>query len=232
MMSNIIYNTELIIRIFTVFFVCGASLIVFVKSKNMYKLTHYRGLKIFSYAFLYMLLGYLANFVMYYVKDVLDIKFYKNYIYYIYLGDFIAFSLITISALLLVYSLVWKDIERHSFISSRSVFNNKLFVLNVLGLIVGGLSSYYSVNIMFAIIIISLGYASLLAYFNYIKNRQNKARKFPQLYFIVLFLSFLISLGHFLIFFIPMIKYYVYLITMVVFLVILYGVIYSKKQIS
>jgi hypothetical protein len=150
------------------------------------------------------------------------------------LGDFIAFSTITISILYLVYSLAWKDIEKNlNLFDGGRFISNKLVLLNVFGFLVGGLSSYFSVNVMYVIIVLFLGYASFLSYINYIENKKkNSKNKFPQLYFIVLFLSFLVSLGHFLIFFIPFIKYYVYFITIAIFLVFLYGVIFSKGKIS
>jgi uncharacterized membrane protein len=75
MIESLYYNYEVLIRLFTVFFVCFVSLAIYFKSKNLHNLTNHRGIKIFGYAFLYLFVGYLVNFVMFYIKEFFSLDF-------------------------------------------------------------------------------------------------------------------------------------------------------------
>ncbi len=222
MIDFFINNYELAIKLFTYLIIVGISLFIYFKAIKLHSLSNYKGFKIFGIAFLYFAIAYLLNFILVLMDFLLN---FYNYQILGFLLFLVFYYSISMAGLMLVYSLVWKEFEK----KDTKLANNKILLLNIIGIIIGA-GSIYDEGVMFLIILSLLSYAIILSYTNYKKIRiTGKKNDFSQLYFITMVLAFIAYLSNFLVGFFPLIRIYVSLITTGIFLIFLYGVLKVTK---
>lgn len=200
---------EIILRYLMFIVVILSSSFIYYKANKLYELSTYKGLRILSLSFLFFGLAYLGNFFI----SIFDIFYNQlDYLYFIYIMHFLFNYTITMAGVMLLYSLVWRDLE-------NSIIRSKYIILNLFGIFIA-LLSMFKIQIMFIILLTLLLYGSIISYSNY-KNK-NKSH-FSQLYFIIFILTFLGYLGNFLLGFFPLMQIYVYILTIIIFIIFLYG---------
>lgn len=211
----ILLETILFITIIT------SSLYIYKKTINYYKLSKHKGLKYFALTFLYLGLSALINFITK-ILNILIIKFQldttSNLIYLFQILEFSYNYSITIASFLLIYSLVWKDLEKNKI-------KYKITILQISAIIITILNLKYS-YILYTTNIILLVYGIIIAYTNHLTNKNQKIKNpFSQLYLISLILIFLIYFSNFLVGFFPILKIYQIFATILIFLIFFYGAI-------
>lgn len=225
MIDLLFSNLEMYTRFLMFLLVIVVSKYIYLKANKLYKLSNYKGLKIFSLAFLYFALAYTFNFFIA-LTDLFLINYnvstWVNYIYFLF------YYFISMAGLMLVYSLVWKDFEAKVSSFLGKILSKRYVLLHLVGLVMG-ITSLYRPEIMFMIILVLLLYAIILSYSNYVNSKLKLKKDFSQLYFITMILAFLGYLINFLPGFFPYIEIYVYLGTIVIFVLFLYGALKFNK---
>lgn len=219
----LVNNLELYFMYLKFFIVISVSIYIFIKSQELYKLSNYKGLRIFGLAFFFFGFAYSINFIIYILS--LHLKPYDFSLLFLIIR-FLFYYSISMAPLMLVYSMVWKDIENNLLCENlvlNKILQEKYLLLNFTGIIIG-IISLYEVEVMFIISLILLSYAIIISYSNYIKNKiLNDKIIFSQLYFITMILAFIGYLVNFLLGFFPVIKFYEHIIMIIIFLIFFYG---------
>jgi hypothetical protein len=193
----------------------------------LHSLSFYPGFRIFRNAFLYFAFAFTIDFPISLINS--EYLIYPGLTTYSVLL-FIFYFLITAGGFNLVYSLVWKELEKSIPLLKSTIFSNKDILLAGDALIVAILALLINEDILYLTMLVVLGYAIILSYNNY--KRASRKNKFPQLYFISIVLAFIGYLLNYLVGFFPIIKIYVLLLTGAIFIIFTYGVIKSSKQIT
>jgi hypothetical protein len=217
--SWIIQNKELVklIYSFLIIFIC---LMIVLKTDKLFRLSKHKGIRYFRNAFFFYGIGF---FVRYYFGT-------NNYPY---LTNFVFEYFLIMAGFFLLYSLLWKKIEGYHETYSSSLFNSRIFLFHLMALLIVILDFiwgfYYS---LFISQIILFGFASIISFNNYFKNK--KYKKIPRLYFLAMFLSLIAWIlnaltnalfsGNY------NIIITIYILNIIIFLLFLYGVYLVRKN--
>lgn len=216
----LITNRELVKLIFTMLIVLICFIIV-LKTNKFFKLSSYSGLRYFRNAFLFFGIAFIFRYLL-----GLEYKFNVNSAT---IFNFLFNYFILIAGFFLLYSLLWRRLERYEH-SQSSVFNVITTIFYILGFIVVALDflwgAYY---FLFSMQILIFIIAGIILFFNY-----KKRRKFSWLYFIAIFLN----LAAWVINFIVTGFYngdrigimWVYIINAVIFSILLYAVLKVGRE--
>jgi len=216
------------------FIIVGANLVIYFKSRKFYNLSGHKGIKYFSNAFLFFAIAFSIRFVFWLVLLIQNgtiLLLHPHAEPGSLLSEliFIAFEYtISLAGFYLVFSLVYKQVERFS----KSIFIQKGYILHIIAIIITVLDYIFSRNVhyfMFITQIILYAYAINKSYSNYRTAQQHEKCNFLQLYFIAMILVFIGWFTNFLRPFLvplyPPFILYIYAITASIFLIFLYGVI-------
>ncbi len=222
MFDFIIANKE-IFKIFyalVIGFVCA---VIVIRTDKLFRISLHKGIRYFRNAFFFYAIAFV---VRYFLGSPLIYGFVgKNYVTLI---NFVFEFFLIMAGFFLLYSLIWKKIEESKEDYYSSLFNTKISVFYFMALIIAILDYSWSTRyFMFLSQIILFGFATIIAYNNYIKN--GKKRKFLKFYFIAMVLSFLAWLSN------AVAALYLewnqliliesYILNVIIFLLFLYGVI-------
>lgn len=215
-------------------FVVLCSFLIYHRTNKLYKLSEYKGLRIFSLSFLFFSITYLVVYLPYFI----DILFLRNYMslnffmYYYLIFVFLSFFFLSLASLFLVYSLMWKDFEKSkllTLIRNSKLKNNFIkknsdyIIINIYAIafaFLGLFKNLYFVIIMLVILI----YAGIQSYSHYKKIRlENRKNTFAQFYFFAIVLAFMGYFGNFLLNFFPYIEVYVEMMIITIFIIFLFG---------
>ncbi|MCX9084325.1 MAG: hypothetical protein OIN87_05945 [Candidatus Methanoperedens sp.] len=174
---------ELIYTLIVVFLCFG----IFYKTKEIYDLTKYEGVKYFRIAFLFFGLAFLFRFLSIFVMLMgitfdLDISMYLFRVFPLAFNGYFS----TMAILLLTYSMVWKELS----------IKNILIVSNAIAIIISGIMFFLrSPTIMMGAQAILLVFAIIIAI--YIYSRSKKISRIFVLYvlFILFWIVNLLTLG-------------------------------------
>ena len=214
---NLIAQNKDLFRFFYSMVIALICLIIVIKTDRLFRLSSHQGIRYFRNAFVF----YGAAFILRYL---LHKPIYFNLIKLIF--EFF----MVMAGFFLLYSLLWKRFENSK--QDSSLFNSKIFVFYILAFIIAILDYLWaSYNFMFFSQIVLFGFATIISYNNYIKDK--KQHKFLKLYFVIMFLNLVAWILNFIFssFFGWRLRWLanVYVINILVFLIFLYGIIKLTK---
>ncbi len=199
---------------------CG---LIYFKAKELYDLSSYRGIKYFSYAFLFFGIAFLSRLVLR-IFAIIDFSnnfgflfFRLGYVFFLYAGLMAGFYL--------VYSSLWKHLKNPEEIGwlfhPIAATIAAVFIIFLFG----------SATFIFLLLIYIL--AILLAYSSEKSSKQKGKGGIGKLYilYILLFIAFIAdAVAHFFIIISDEASIVLYTISAVLFLIILYRVIKTTKR--
>jgi hypothetical protein len=163
--------------------IASMSLYIGCRVIGVYRLSGHKGLKFFSIAFCFFAASFLLQSIPNIIlalggsfRPVTEMLFYIAIIFFM-----------SISAFYLVYSLSWKYLERKDSWTSRL----HVFGLYIIAFIIAVLASAVQplgIHIYFIAVLAASGYAALLSYNNYQKQ---KSKRIAQMFFIAMILWFI-----------------------------------------
>ncbi|MEK6757945.1 MAG: hypothetical protein AABX88_02340 [Nanoarchaeota archaeon] len=156
---------------------------IVLKTDRLFRISMHQGIRYLRNAFFF----YGIAFVIRYLVGGL-IKYELFYIDGFLINMAFEFFLI-MAGFFLLYSLLWKKIERHDEDYSSSLFNPKISIFYLMALIFTAIDYLWkSHTLMFFSQIVLFLFASIISYSNY--TEKGSKHKFPKFYFIAMFLSF------------------------------------------
>jgi hypothetical protein len=187
--------------------------VIYLRTKRLYDLSQYEGLRYFKSAFLYYGLGYGASYL-------LQMSFYfQKELYYILSMPMAAVTgyLLSMGGFFLVYSLIWKGFGS----------GTRIMFLHASSAIIGLLNAASgSPTVLYLTQMAVFAYASLISFQNYAQSRK---KIFPQLFFIttvLLLVAWIMNFAYQVLYFVfPDFYIYVQIVTMVIFTIFLYLVL-------
>lgn len=189
------------------------SLLIFSKTRKLFRFSNYKGIKYFSNAFLFFAIGFILRYFV-----VLNKIISGNLLATIQSFDLLLIAMeffMIVPGMFLLYALVWKNFE-HLLYSKKPV-NLAIFLMYFVALLLAVLDYVFSTFLfLFVSQIILFSVASVIAYTNYRVKRQY----FKQFYFISMFLFLVMVvvnlIAQYTINNFPIMRFYVYVITVVV----------------
>jgi hypothetical protein len=202
----------ILLKVIFSFIILASCLTIYVKTNKLYKLSSHKGIKYFRDSFLFFGLAFIAN-----VAIVILNKYYPETILAI-IPSYLVFNFaLTMGGLLLVYCLIWKEMEA-----------DWEYVILVLAVVLSFVDYFYLKGIIYAAQIFTLGYGMILSYSSY---QSSKSHNFRQLFFISIVLAFIgYGINLLSIFLIPIFPAFWlldYAITASAFIIITYSVVRS-----
>jgi hypothetical protein len=206
------------------FIIIVCSLMIYFSTKEIDKLTSYKGIKYFRLSFLFFALAY---FFRYFIKFFLFSfnlngirEFSPMFIGAISLFIFLYFSLMAI--LFLLYSFMWKK-WNHSRLTI-TIFNILALILAFISTFIQGIWSYLITNLILLIIVLAI---LLIAYKDSKKNLKNKSKsKNPFIIYLLLSIFWILNVIDILMpKFLSIYQLIIYLISVLIFMTILYKVL-------
>ncbi|MGD9276397.1 MAG: hypothetical protein PVJ67_04440 [Candidatus Pacearchaeota archaeon] len=206
-------------------FVCA--FIVF-RTDRLFHLSFHNGIRYFRNAFFFY--G-IAFFVRYILGAPILIDFVGGK--YSSLVNFVFEFFLVMAGFFLLYSLLWKRIEKENEDHYTSLLNRRIFLFYVMSAIIAVLDFLWATySVMFVSQVALFFFASLISYNNYIKK--GGKRRFLKFYFLAMVLSFLAWLGNtFAALYFNWDKNIivgVYLSNIIIFLLFLYGVVKITRR--
>jgi len=210
-----LFPSELGTEIIYSFIIILSSLMIFFSTKEIYKLSSYKGLKYFRYAFLFFAIAYFLRystiFLLKFLNKFQAIRIPPRSILTLSLFLFMYFSSMAIFYLL--YSVMWKKWGPDSKII---IFNMISLIIATIGISFRGIMGSLIINIIF---FISTAIILLLA-----KRKNDKNGLF--VVYLLLFAFFFLNIINTLIpEFLQMYKIIIYLVSIFLFMTILYKVL-------
>lgn len=181
--EEILANKELL-KIIYALVICFICAIIVLKTDRMFKLSDHQGLRYFRNAFFLYGLSFIVRFIL---GSQLIMEDYGS-IYFTTINFFFEFFIIA-AGFFLLYSLIWKHVEKekshHSFFNPRAgIFYVMAFILAYLDILLAtSLFMYISQIILFFMM-------SIISYKNYSKNK--KKYPFQIYYFMIIILGLVI----------------------------------------
>lgn len=213
-------TTTLALETIYTILVLAPTITIFIKTRNLYSFSGYKGLNYFSKAFLFLAIGFFFR----YLATLLRIFFHDNQ-----LNTITNFGILTtamefflvLPGLLLLYSLIWKKFEKRIY-KNRFLGNSETLIYLIAILLALGDYLLQSFLLMYTSQILLFMIASIVSY----KKTREKKRPMMQLYFIAMVLFFIAWIINFIaqytINMLPVLRVYVYLITVTVCFIFLY----------
>jgi len=153
---------------------------IFIKTDKFFKLSLHQGIRYFRNAFFFYGVAFIAR----YIFGILSDSNFKH----IYITQIIFEYFIVMAGFFLFYSLIWKRFESSKDIPFSSLFNARIAIFHLMAIVIAVLDYLWGdYDFMFFSQIIIFFCASMIAYFNYRKDR--KKHQFLKFYFIAMLLS-------------------------------------------
>ena len=208
----VVVNKELI-KIFYALIVVFICAVIVIKTDRLFRLSLHNGIRYFRNAFFFFGVGFISRYFL---------KVFPDY----NINKIIFEFFIIMAGCFLLYSLLWKRIESFGKEYNSSLFNPYILAFYLMSFIIVFADylwlTYYG---MFGSQIALFGFASIISFLNYQKN---KSRPFLKFYFIAMILSFtawLLNAGASLLLnWNQEILIAIYFLNIIIFLVFLFGV--------
>jgi hypothetical protein len=210
MMQQSAFAVELVYS----FVIILASLMIFYSTREMYKLTKYKGLKYFRFAFLFFAIAYFFRYVIRFIIQSLSINQIIEFSS-VWIGSLTLFIFMyssSIAIFYLLYSLIWKRLE-----------NNFIYALHILAVflalimvIIPSPEIYLSINLFLFVFVLIIAYIS---------HKSSKKNSLFIIYILLLAFWILNIIDIFIPRFLFLYKIYVYLASITIFMIILYKVL-------
>lgn len=155
---------------------------IFFSARRIYILSNYKGVKYFSWAWLYFGIAFSVNLALVLLESWLGLGLYYAYAYLI--GGLVFQITLIMGALMVAYSSVHRHIEE--FTENMTLGIDRVAALHVLGVLVALLSAYFWQYTLWIVVFVSLTYAIINQYGVYARSRVGKGSRLSQLYFISL----------------------------------------------
>ena len=222
MYEFILQNKEFF-KVFYAIIIATICTFIVLRTDKLFHLSFHNGIRYFRNAFFFYGIAFLVRFIF-------GAQIIYNFIGTNYVGliNFIFEFFIIMAGFFLLYSLLWKKIEKKKEEYYSSLFNKKIFVFYVMAVIIATLDFLWqSHSLMFFSQVAIFFIAMIISYGNYLKK--GKKHRFLKFYFFAMLLSFLAWLANTLAAFYfqwnKAILLGVYLSNAIIFLLFLYGVI-------
>jgi hypothetical protein len=220
----ILENKELLKVVYALIisFICA---LIVLKTDRMFKLSDHQGLRYFRNAFFFYGLSVIVRFIFGVVSISLD----YGKIYLLLTKFFFEFFIVS-AGFFLLYSLIWRRIEREA--SHHSILNLRALFFYLLALIFGILDVYFDTNLaLYVSQILLFIILSFISYNNYLNGK--KGHNFLKYYFFMMLLGLITWIFTMLLDYIldwnKIIQIIVYILNILFFFVFLYLI---KKIIS
>ena len=222
MYDFIIANKE-IFKIFYALVIGFICVIIVLRTNRLFQLSFHQGIRYFRNAFFFYGIAFI---VRYFLGSPLIYNFTGDN--YFGLVNFAFEFFLIMAGFFLLYSLIWKKIEKPTEEHYSSLFNLKIFVFYIMAFIIAILDYLWGTrSFMFLSQVILFFFAVIISYNNYRKN--GKRHGFLKFYFIAMILSFFAWLSNALaamyLKWNQIILIEVYILNVIIFLLFLYGVI-------
>jgi len=159
-------------------FIC---IVIVLKTNRLFRLSMHQGIRYFRNAFFF----YGLAFIMRYILSIAHLITTKIEIYNYFQIIFEFFFIMASFSLL--YSLMWKKIEKGRESSKSSLFNLGMLLFYLMAIVIVILDHIFrTFTFMFILVIFVFFFASIISYRNY---RRNEKRRFLKLFFFVMFLN-------------------------------------------
>ena len=179
----IIGNKE-ILKIIYALIICSIAALITLKTDRLFKISDHQGLRYFRNSFFFYGLAFFTRFIL--GKAIIPIYKYNGVYQQIILLLFKFF--IIMAGFFLLYSLIWKYIEKIK--NHHSFFNSRILIFYLLTVSLIFLDFIFSTNIFMYLSQVILFLAlSVIAYKNYIKDKGETT--FLKYYFITMLLGFI-----------------------------------------
>ena len=221
----ILTNKELlkVVYALAICFICAA---IVLKTDRLFKLSDYQGLRYLRNTFFFYALAFMSRFILGKLENPLPHygQFYSHVMN-------IFFELFIIMAgFFLLYSLIWKYIEKEK--NYNSLFNFRIGAFAVVAVIIVILDALSGNNVvLYASQIFLFSIMSVISLKNYLKSEIKHS--FTKYYFLTILMGlFSWILNAFAYFFTKtgIVQIYIYIINMVFFLLFLYGTLRMTKK--
>jgi hypothetical protein len=213
------------------------SLLIYYRTRNIFKFSGYKGLRYFSLAFLSIAVAFILRYVV--MVNKISYGSILNTISRIDIYSVFMMYFLILPSFFLLYLMFWKRIELIKYFD-KNIFlgyiNFPLIILSIFPIIIILFDllifKIYNISLLIFYIsqIIIFLFASIFSYYNY----QKKKLRFRQLYFISMVLFFIVwslnATAQYTLDMFPIIRFYTYIITIFVMFLFLYTTIKLSKK--
>jgi hypothetical protein len=163
-----------------------SSLIIFMKTRELYELSSHRGIKYFRNTFLFFGITYFIRFILR-LSMALHLDFFRPPMFgLIDIAFFITAYASTMAFVYLIYSLFWKKIDKY--------LKNHLYIFHIIALAIAFISVI--IRIPEIVIILQSILFILLIIVGSINYQKNRNKKFSKMYLVYLLIFALWIIGN------------------------------------
>jgi len=215
MVIETIYEYREILKVvyaLAIIFICS---IIFLKSDRLFKISDYQGLRYFRNAFLFYGLGFFFSFILLSLNDPMPYFPGSFALIVSNLGEFF----LLLASFFLLYSLIWKRVEKEK--NFHSLFNIKMLLAYLGSLIIIFIDNLLSIGIFELFQIFLFLSMSIITFNTYSKNkfRNSSYRN----YFLIIVIGLLSTLINYVSIINPAVgRSYVYILNSVFFFFFFY----------
>jgi len=220
----IVANRE-VIKVFYGLIIGLICAVIVIKTNRLFQLSLYQGIRYLRNAFFFYGIAFI-------VRYILGAVYFKDYILLnSYLMEGIFEFFLVMGGFFLLYSLLWKKLEKGG--SFSSLFNLRMMIFYIMAFVIVFLDYLWGTySFMFFSQIILFSYASMISYVNY--KEKGRKGKFLKFYFIAMVLSLVAwILNALLVLYLDWhrgVLINVYVINIIIFLLFLYGVVRVTRK--
>ena len=189
--------------------------LIYFKTKEMYKLTSYKGIKYFRNTFLFFGITYFVRFFLHLIRTLMVDRIFGIF----EIAFFVMIYSSSMALIYLIYSLFWKKLAKYPYI--------KTSLFHIASLIIAFISIISEAPFIF--LIFQGGLFILLTIISYLYHKKTKHKEsFFQLYliYLLIFVLWIISnILEFVVYFSPNLGLIIYGISILLFLIILFRVL-------
>ncbi len=191
MIYDFIFATKELSKVVYALSICLICAIIVLKTDRLFKLSDHQGLRYFRNSFLFYGISFITRYILGGISNPLNSSYY-NQLYLIIINHLSNFFII-VASLFLLYSLVWKYIDKKK--RHRSFLNMQTIIIYLLSFIIVLLNYVLKMNYLFYIFQILLFTSlTIISLSNCLdKKQRNKISKY---YFLTLFLGLMIWVSH------------------------------------
>lgn len=184
MLYNWIFATKELLKVvyaLVVFFICS---VIVLKTDRLFKISDHQGLRYFRNSFIFYGAAFIVKFILGGISNPLNNPSY-NGSYFLVINYLFSFLIIS-AGFFLLYSLIWKYLEKEK--NYHSLFNIKIGILLTLSLLIVFLDFSFTTNyFMYISQIILFMVIATISLINYIKDKGK--HKFLKYYFFTMILG-------------------------------------------
>jgi len=227
MYEFIISNKE-VFKIFYALIIGFICAVIVIKTDRLFNLSLHKGIRYFRNAFFFYGLAFMTRYFFGspFACGIAGEKYFQfvNFVFEFFL---------IMAGFFLLYSLIWKKIEKSEEGYKSSLFNLKILVFYAMAVIIAIMDYLWTTrSFMFVSQIAIFLFATIISYNNY--RRKGKKHLFLKFYFIAMILSFLAWLSNAIaglyLKWNQAVLIEVYILNVIIFLIFLYGVIKVTKK--